>query len=237
MSKQLALMGVPPKQIMHSVAAMGDLLVAIEGVNASEEEATTLARTLGKTIMSGKAPARQLQKLGIFLPKDWSKQFTTYQSRLDDIIKRLKFASGSNIREALTPLGRIQRFRNELQKTREEIGNELIPLQAKLADKWRNALPTVKVMTIKLIDKVSTALTGVIGKINETVIAYNTMQLLLAKQPVMIAPDYATNQQKTNEFFIGLSAGLEMIGSAWASLKALMVIRVRRQLYITVTHC
>jgi len=135
MSAQMAIAGIPPKQIMHSVGAMADLLVATQGVTASEEEATAMARMLSRTIMSGK-PLRGLQNLGIFLPKDWGKQFRTYQSRLDDLIKRMAFAKGRNLGEAITPLGRIQKMHNEMERLRKEIGYRMLPLQVRLAEMW-----------------------------------------------------------------------------------------------------
>jgi hypothetical protein len=170
MSKQLALMGIPTKQIMHSVSAMGDLLVAVEGVTASEDEAVQLAKTLGKAIMTGKLPARQGARYGLFLPTDWGKQIVTYQGRLDDLMKRIKFAKGLAVSETLTPLGRIQRYNNELEKMRREIGNELIPLHARMADMWVKVLPKVKPLLLDAVDLVGKATEGIADVIEQRVI-------------------------------------------------------------------
>lgn len=142
MSKTLALYGVPPKQIMNSVSALGDMLVATRGVTASEEEAARLAGAVAKAIFRGQG--RALLQYGVVIDKTWAKEHATYQSRLDSIMAMIKAYKGANKAAENTPIGRIQKLRNELQKTREEIGFEMLPLQAELADQWRKALPQVK---------------------------------------------------------------------------------------------
>jgi hypothetical protein len=151
MAAQMATLGVPPRQIMQATNAMADLLVATKGVSASEEEATSMATLLTRAIMKGK-PTRALEKLGIFLPKDWGKQYATFQQRFDNIIKRLAWAKGRNLDEVLTPLGRIQKMRNELERTRKEIGEQMLPIQAKMADMWRTALPEIKPVILDAIN-------------------------------------------------------------------------------------
>jgi len=146
MAKQMSIAGVPTKSIMHSVRAMGDLLVAIDGVNASEQRAAELADAVDKAIFKGRT--KPLEAFVGPMPKDWWKQQIAlghgYQDMLDDILKRMEFAKGANVREAFTPLGRLQRAQNQLEDLSEDIGKEMIPLQAEMAEMWAKALPELK---------------------------------------------------------------------------------------------
>jgi hypothetical protein len=146
MGKQMRIANVPTKSIMHSVKAMGDLLVAIDGVNASEERAAALADAVDKAIFKGRT--KPLEAFVGAMPKDWWKQQIAlghgYQDMLDDILKRMEFAKGANVRETLTPLGKLQRAQNKLEDLSEEIGGQMIPLQAEMAEMWAKALPELK---------------------------------------------------------------------------------------------
>jgi hypothetical protein len=142
LAKTLSLYGVPPKQIMASSAAMGDLLVATRGVTATTEDATSLARGLARAIYTGQG--RALIRYGIIIDKNWKKEHVTYQSRLDSLMSMMQAYKGVNKAAENTPIGRIQKWRNELLRTRIEIGNEILPIQAEMADRWRTALPQMK---------------------------------------------------------------------------------------------
>jgi hypothetical protein len=85
-------------------------------------------------------------------------------------MKRIKFAKGLAISETLTPLGRIQRYNNELEKMRREIGNELIPLHARMADMWVKVLPKVKPLLLDAVDLVGKATGGIADVIEQRVI-------------------------------------------------------------------
>jgi hypothetical protein len=170
MAKQMSIAGVPTKSIMHSVGAMGDLLVALRGVSASEEDAKELADAMNKAIFQGKTKA--LTPFVGAMPKDWWKQQIAlghgYQDMLDDILKRMEFAKGSNVAEALTPLGRLQRAQNQLEDLSEDIGKEMIPLQAEMAEMWAKALPELKPAIIFLFK----GLLFVMRKLAEVVTQY-----------------------------------------------------------------
>src|SRR5215831_1928124 len=155
MAKQLAIAGVPTKQIMHSVGAMGDLLVAIKGVNANQEQGAELGLAMSKAIMTGIGKA--LQAYGIFLDKDWGKQFVTYQARLDDLMQRMGFAEGESARRANEPLGRLAVMRKELEKLGKEIGYEIIPVLGKMADAWLQAMPEIKPYIISGVHSLASA--------------------------------------------------------------------------------
>jgi hypothetical protein len=146
MQKQMSIAGVPTKSIMHSVGAMGDLLVAIDGVSASEERAKELADAVDKAIFKGKT--KPLEAFVGAMPKTWWKDQIAmghgYQDMLDDVLKRMAFAKGAAVREAFTPLGRLQRAQNQLEDLSEEIGGQMIPLQAEMAEMWAKALPELK---------------------------------------------------------------------------------------------
>jgi len=131
LAKQLALGGVPTKQIMHSVGAMGDLLVAIKGVSASEEDAAEFAQAMNKAIFGGKG--RGLQAYGIFLPEGWKDQFTDYQSRLDDLMRRIDFARGESIRRAADSIGQIAVAQKNIDTLYHQLGHLLLPVVGDLA--------------------------------------------------------------------------------------------------------
>jgi hypothetical protein len=124
--------GVPTKQIMHSVGAMGDLLVAIKGVSANEEDAAAMAQAMNKAIFAGRG--RGLQQYDIFLPTGWEKQFVTYQARLDDLMARMGFAQGESLRRAGDPVGRIAVMQKKLDELGKQIGYGLVPYVSDAAD-------------------------------------------------------------------------------------------------------
>jgi hypothetical protein len=147
MAKGLALYNLPPKAIREAVGGMGDMLVATKGAMATEEQAAGAAKALGRAITTGQV--RGLQQYGIILDKNWKKEFPTQRARMQNLMKLMEGYKGVNREAATTPLGRIRLFQNELQKTREEIGKEIIPLQAEMADAWRKILPPMKLLAVQ----------------------------------------------------------------------------------------
>jgi len=144
MTKQLAQGGVPPRQIKAAVGALGDLLVKTRGVNASEQEAAELAEAYVKAI-HGKT--KGMQAFGVFISPDkvdsqGRKIKKSFQEIYEQILRIMsaKGIAGFNKRLAETPEGKIQIFRNRLQDMREEIGNRILPAQARMAEMWLQIL-------------------------------------------------------------------------------------------------
>jgi len=144
MTKQLAAGGVPPRQIKAALGPLGDLLVKTRGVNASEAEAAELAMQYVKAI-HGKT--KGMQAFGVFIDANkidsqGRKVKKSYQEIFEQVLKIMsaKGIAGFNERMAATPEGKIQILRNRLQDMREEIGNRILPAQARMAEMWLKIL-------------------------------------------------------------------------------------------------
>jgi hypothetical protein len=140
MTKQLALGGVPPRQIKAMMGPLGDLLVKYRGVNATEEEGAELAMKAVKAI-HGKT--KGMMAFGMYLDANklnsaGKKVQKTYQEIFEEILKlsSAEGTAGFNIARAADPEGKIQILQNRLQDMREEIGNKILPVQAKMAEAW-----------------------------------------------------------------------------------------------------
>jgi len=87
---------------------------------------------MNKAIFGGQG--RGLRQYGIFLDKDWGKQFVTYQARLDDLMARMGFAEGESLRRAGDPVGRIAVMQKKLDELGKQIGYGLVPIVSDAAD-------------------------------------------------------------------------------------------------------
>jgi len=168
LAKQLAIGGVPTKQIMHSVGAMGDLLVAIKGVSASEEDAAEFGAAMNKAIFGGQG--RGLRQYGIFLDKDWKNQYVTFQARLDDIMSRLAFAQGESIRRATDAIGRIAVAKKEIENLGRQIGYDLLPIVA-------SAATEIGAMVTRLEQP------DAVANVNDLTAAIQQLQIAITGQP------------------------------------------------------
>jgi predicted RNA binding protein with dsRBD fold (UPF0201 family) len=156
MAVTLAEAGVPTKQIIDSLAPMGDILAQMKGVKATEEDSIALANAMGRAINTG-----QMRPMRAFI-KDLSaadqKQFKalkTRQQMLDFLIKRMQFAAGANVREGKTSEGTVKMLQNRMQQLREEIGMKMLPMQKKMAELWLKALPKLEPVILTGLDKLS----------------------------------------------------------------------------------
>jgi hypothetical protein len=141
MSKQLALSGMPTQAVMDTTKALGDLLVARKGANATEADAAELAMATLKAMKTGKAMG--LREFGIFADPKTFKALSE-QARLRFIMAEAAKKEGANIREATTPLGRLRVMRNRLEDMSQSIGEKMLPLQVKMAEAWLKALPHIQ---------------------------------------------------------------------------------------------
>jgi hypothetical protein len=141
----LAEIGVPTGQIIDALAPMGDLLADLKGVKATQEDMVELANAMGRAINTGQMrPMRRFIKDLTSADQEQFKAMKTRQEQWDFLIRRMQFAAGANVREGRTEEGRIRMMQNHLQEVREEIGNKLLPIQAKLADMWNAILTQVE---------------------------------------------------------------------------------------------
>ncbi len=147
MTKVLSAMGVPNRQIKAAMGPMGDLLVKWRGVNATTADAAELATKYARAI-HGKT--KGMTAFGMFIDPNkvnaaGKKVQKSYQEIYEEILKIMEApgTAGFNIARALDPEGRIQVLQNHLEDIREEIGDKLLPLRAKMADAI-NAMLTPK---------------------------------------------------------------------------------------------
>lgn len=148
MGARLARYAVPPQQIANSIRLLGDLLVEQQGVNATEEQGAELAKSFGLAVSSGNL--RAVKTTGI-LTKEQAKVFaklTTPAARFDSLFKALQRYAGTAARAFKTPEGRIVALQNYVKSLRHELGEQLLPVQAEMADAWLKALPELKPVMI-----------------------------------------------------------------------------------------
>jgi hypothetical protein len=175
MTKQLAQGGVPPRQIKAAVGAMGDLLVKTRGVNATEAEGAELADAVTKAIHGR---TRGLQAFGIFLDAtkidaSGKKVKKTYQELYEEILRISQGYEGFNKRAADTPEGQVQVLQNRLQDIREDIGNKMLPVQAKFAKAWLDILTDENIQLLKdAIDWIFSKMTKVVDLLRTKWIPY-----------------------------------------------------------------
>jgi hypothetical protein len=155
MAKRLAISGLPTKSIIDALGPLGDMLVAVKGVTASEEEGAELAGAMVKAWRTGMG--RGLQPFGIFLDKNFKKLKGTAEG-WRELIKAVEKYKGANAAAMLTAIGRIQVAQKHIHDLSKEIGFELLPVQAELAEGWAKALPELKPVIIFSIRRIGDAL-------------------------------------------------------------------------------
>jgi SLT domain-containing protein len=162
MTKQLALGGVPPRQIKYAMEAMGDLLVKARGVNATEEDAAEFSKAYVRAL-HGKTKA--LEKFFIYINPFKGEGKNRIKKSVSEIFEEVvnlgkaQGTAGFNIARAMDPEGKLQMLQNRLQDMREEIGNRMLPAQARLAEIW------LAVFTPETVDKLVDAIDWVYKQI------------------------------------------------------------------------
>jgi hypothetical protein len=178
MSIQLAMRGVPTKNINESVDVMQNLLVATKGVTASEEDGTAMGLAWAKAI---KGKLMGLQKQGVNISKEQVKVFgklKTDQARYNYLMKNFgNIYRGVNAEARKTDVGKIIAFRNTVKSLSNEIGDVLLPAQAAMADAWREFLtdPQIKGMLISSVKALAAGITAVADIVRDDLIPLLTV--------------------------------------------------------------
>lgn len=165
---QAAVMGIPPKEIARMMPAMADILAVSKGVKATQEDAAQLTTAWGKAIRTGMV--RPLAQYGIILTDTQRKEFRALQNvrlrheYLLQIAKGQRFV-GQAAKLMETPEGKIFLLNQHIAEMQKRIGEHILPLQAKMAELWDRALPTIEPAIIWSIEKLGKVLDWVIGEV------------------------------------------------------------------------
>jgi hypothetical protein len=149
MTSQMALYRLSPKRLADANKIMADQLVYAKGARATEEDALGLAVAHGRAIMKGQV--KGLEAYGIYLTKNEAKEFQSLakagkieqaHARLLKIYQRM--SAGRAAAERLTPTGRIVEFQKAVKQLSQDLGKEMLPVMADIADAWREMLPVIR---------------------------------------------------------------------------------------------
>lgn len=158
---------IPVKDAQLTTNRLADVLVVTRGINASIEEGTKLSNDFAKAVTLGNL--RSLSGDDIRITKEQRTEFSKAANAVERYAALMKILGDNyghaNANAQKTPVGRIQMFQNAVKTMQETLGEELIPLQAELADSWRAALPELRpllVVTLKLLLKILTKLGHVV---------------------------------------------------------------------------
>lgn len=145
--QQLATFQLDDQTISALSTGMADLLAQQKGLNASQDDAVSVANMIGK-VMSGSTSA--LSRIGITFTDEQAKLLKTGDSMqraatLAEVLQQN--VGGVNKALAQTDQGKLQQAENAIGDLKETIGMKLLPIVAKFATK---AVPLVE----KAFDKV-----------------------------------------------------------------------------------
>ena len=176
-SAQLSIYGYSPKKIAAMAGPMGDLLVTMRGVNATQEDSANLANAWGKAVRTGML--KPMQKFGFFMDK---KKFAALSptNRNKEIMNFARGFKGASAQGANTPEGRIQKLKDAMKDLSEQMGNELLPAQAEMASAWLKALPEIKPVMFGALKLLITGVKWLAGVVmNSLVPAWQNLQAYL----------------------------------------------------------
>lgn len=166
---QLATFQLSSKSIMTLLPALDDLVVSQKGVNGTENDAIGLANLVGKA-MTGNAGA--LSRYGVTLTDTQKKLIKngTEQQRASAVAQALEANYGRlNKTTAATAAGGMARMRNSIEESKEEIGEKMLPVIAKITNAFANALPkimpVIEKISMGLISFATTALPSILSAI------------------------------------------------------------------------
>jgi hypothetical protein len=145
MSVELAAGRIPSKDVQDTVDVMQNLLIKTRGVKGATEEAAKAMAD--KFVIAARKGTIKGLGLGIApMTPAQAKAFKemSFPERVHELIRLGKAVGDLNKQSRGTPIGRIQLFNNAMKDLSQELGNELLPAQAELADSWRKALPELK---------------------------------------------------------------------------------------------
>lgn len=177
---QLAIFGYSPKKIAGMMAPLSDVLVTMKGVNATTEDSAELANAWGRAVKTGMA--KPMAQFGFILAPQARKEFMKMSAaaRNAKLLDWSKSFGGENHRALLTNLGTIQFMRNAIGDLSDEIGEAVLPAQAKMAAAWSHALPAIKPILISAMNGLVQGITGLAGIVeNNLVPAWHEFQAFL----------------------------------------------------------
>ena len=144
----LAALGFSPKRIADSNALLGDMLVRWKGIYATEEDSKDMMENLRKVIQAPKPQMKAFMKMFPEVGPDEIDRFKnaqTREERLKVILDIGKAYKGMNEQALATePGAKMQQFQNLLRSMAEDIGQEVLPAQDKMAEAWTRLLPKIK---------------------------------------------------------------------------------------------
>jgi hypothetical protein len=223
MTKQLALGGLPPRQIKAAMGPLGDLLVKFRGVNATEAEGAELAQKYIKAI-HGKT--KGMQAFGMYIDANkvnsaGKKVQKTYQEIFEEVLKiaSAEGTAGFAARAMLDPEGKIQVLQNRLQDMRQEIGKKILPVQAKMAEAWLAILtPENTKLLTDAIEWLFKQLTRLVEYIKNDLLPY------------LKSDEGRAKLKQIGDTFIWIAQNLKPIlitlGSIYVAMQALSVIGI-----------
>lgn len=144
-AQQLATFAMYPETVDTLLPAMDNLLAQQKGFNATTQDAVNVANLMGKA-MQGNTGA--LTRVGITFDEAQEQvlKYGTEEERAAMLAEVINQNVG-NMNETLanTPLGQIQQMKNTVGDLKEEIGAQLAPVVAQLAQ-WvsNNLLPAIQ---------------------------------------------------------------------------------------------
>src|SRR4029077_12834823 len=141
MAANLAQAGIMPKEIMKMQPALADALVAMKGINVSEEDAAQGAFQLGKAIMQG--TMKPLAKLLPMMRKEELKALTkaSPEARYKRVMEIMTAMQGVNKKALWDPGGQVKKLNEDLSEMAETVGRQVLPAKDKVASVWRELVP------------------------------------------------------------------------------------------------
>lgn len=193
-AQQLATFAKYPDTVDALLPAMDNLLVQQHGLNATTADAVSVANLMGKA-MNGNTGA--LKRVGITFDKDQEK-ILKYGNEMERaaVLNEVITQNVGNMNEVMaqTPLGKIQQMKNALGDMKEQLGAQLAPVVASLAQ-WvsEKVVPALeKVMAFMgkhpIIAKIVVGLTAVLAVLGPLLVILGTITMSVgALIPVVTA--------------------------------------------------
>ena len=151
--QQLTTYGLSTDAISMLSGSMDDLLVKLYGLNATQENAVTIATAMGKAINGSTGT---LARYGIVLTDAEKKMLSTGDATqraaaLNDILQ--KRVAGTNEAMAQTDQGKIQQAANLYGDMQEEVGKGLLSIKAQFAALGAEAIPIIQDKLLGAVQK------------------------------------------------------------------------------------
>ena len=151
--QQLTTYGLSTDAISMLSGSMDDLLVKLYGLNATQENAVTIATAMGKAINGSTGT---LARYGIVLTDAEKKMLSTGDAAqraaaLNDILQ--KRVAGTNEAMAQTDQGKIQQAANLYGDMQEEVGKGLLSIKAQFAALGAEAIPIIQDKLLGAVQK------------------------------------------------------------------------------------